>query len=95
MTADGTHVNKSWWGLLLQATKNQESRYIEIGWGASTGLVSTSADASGDEAIWPGRHDVADSSRATTSKGMSAVDDRVRCEELGYADGVLNAQSAM
>ena len=63
--------------------------------GASTGSNSTSANASGDEAIWPGRHDVADSSRATVSKGMSAVDDRVRREELGYADGVLNAQSAM
>ena len=66
MTADGTHVNKSQWSLLLQATKNQESRYIEIGWGASTGSVSTSADASGNEAIWPGKHDVA------ASKGTSA-----------------------
>ena len=76
-TADGTYVNKSRWGLLLQAAKNQESRYIEIGWGASTGSVSTSSDASGDEAIWPSRHDVADSSRATVSKGTSAVDDHV------------------
>ena len=80
---------------LLQATKNQESRYIEIGWGASTGSVSTLADASGDEAIWPGRHDVANSSRAAASKGTSAVDDHVRCEELRYIDGVLNVQSAM
>ena len=63
--------------------------------GGSTSSVSTSADASGDEAIWPGRHDMADSSRATTSKGTSAVDDRVRREELGSTDGVLNAQSAM
>ena len=89
------HVNKSQWGVLLQAAKNQESRYIEMGWGTSTGSVSTSADASSDETIWPGKHDVADSSRATTSKGTSAVDDRVRREELGYIDGVLNAQSAM
>ena len=63
--------------------------------GASTGLVSSLADASGDEAIWPGRHDVTDSSRATASKGTSAVDDHVRHEELGYTDGVLNVQSAM
>ena len=63
--------------------------------GAGTGSISTSADALGDEAIWPGRHDVTDSSRATASKGTSAVDDRVQREELGYVDGVLNAQSAM
>ena len=80
---------------MLQAAKNQESRYIENGWGPSTGSVSILADASGDEAIWPGRHDVADSSRATASKGTSAVDDRMRHEELGYTDGVLNAQLAM
>ena len=63
--------------------------------GAGTGSISTLANASGDEAIWPGRHDVADSNRATASKGTSAVDDHVRREELGYTDGVLNAQSAM
>ena len=76
---------------------NQESR-VQIyrdRLRGSTGLVSTSADASGDEAIWPGRHNVADSSRATASKGTSAVDDRVRCEELRYVDGVLNTRSAM
>ena len=76
---------------------NQESR-VQIyrdRLGASTGSNSTSANASGDEAIWPGRHDMADSSRATTNKGTSAMDDHVRREELGYADGVLNAQSAM
>ena len=63
--------------------------------GASIGSNSTSADASGDEAIWPGRHDVADSSRATANKGTSAVDDHVRRKELGYVDGLLNAQLAM
>ena len=77
--------------------RSQESR-VQIyrdRQGASTGLVSTLADASGDEAMWPGRHDVADSSRATASKGTSVVDDRMRREELRYADGVLNIQSVM
>jgi len=78
-------------------TGSQESR-VQIyrdRLGASTGSNSTSANASGDEAIWPSRHDVTNSSRATASKGMSAVDDRVRREELRYSDGVLNVQSAM
>ena len=63
--------------------------------GASTGSNSTSANASGDEAIWPGRCNVADSSRATINKGTSVVDNHERREELGYTDGVLNTQLAM
>ena len=39
-------------------------RYTEISWGASIGSGSTLADTSGDEAIRPGRRDMAGS--ATT-----------------------------
>ena len=58
---------------------------------ASTSSVSTSADASGDGAIRPSRHDVAGSCRAAASKGVSAVDDRVQRGEPRYTGGVLNA----
>ena len=62
---------------------------------ASTGSVSTSADASGDGAIQPSRHDMAGSDRVATSKGTSTIADHVRHGGLGYTDGVPNAQSDM
>jgi len=60
-----------------------------------TGSISTSANASGDETIWPSRHDMAGSGRAAANNGTSAVDDRARRGGLGYTGGALNAQSAM
>lgn len=59
-----------------------KSRYTKISWGASTGSVSISVEASGDETIWLGRRDV-----AGTSKDTSTIADCVRRREL--------AQSAM
>jgi len=44
--------------------------------GASADSISTSADASSDGAIWPGRQNMASSGRAVASNGTLAVDDR-------------------
>jgi hypothetical protein len=49
------------------------NKYTKIRWGANTGSVLTSVDASSSEIIWPGGHDVSGLDNSTPIKSLDTL----------------------